>query len=127
MSGKQERKAIPGTDAAEELGLTPGSVRRHYNEGNLDGFLKGTVLWVYLDSLEVFKRTRRRRGRQPGTVIATDVPQNRSYQHTHDRFGTPKTEAQRAAAALKQREYQRDYQRKRRERLRREQQEGRKS
>jgi predicted ArsR family transcriptional regulator len=108
MSVTEERKAIAATDAANQLGVTYDNVRRHYNKGNLEGFWVETVLWIYLDSLKEFKRTRKPRGRQPGFVLETQ-PKNRATKRKKSYGGRVKSKEEILQDGLKEREKQRKW------------------
>lgn len=116
MSKGKGRAAINITDAASELDVTPGHVRRLFNDGKLEGFDEtGRLLMIYVDSLAEYKKRRNYKYAKPGGWTSTEPPSNRRLKFTRHRDGTPKTEAQILREGLREREYQRDYKRRRRE------------
>lgn len=117
MSQTETRSVIISTEAAKRLGIHRDSVRRLYNQGLLEGVQEGRDLFIVVDSLNAYKKNRNPRGRPRG-LTSEDAPDNRASRRERDlRSGKRLTKAERLAAGEREREYQRNYQRERRRRL----------
>lgn len=103
-------------DAAAKLDVTTDRVRRLFNKGVLKGREVNRDLWLTKASVEAYKRKRRPKGRPPG-LFSDEPPENRATRRKRGRGGRKKSKEELIAAGEREREYQRNYQRERRRRL----------
>ena len=115
MGSGKDREAITSAEAARELDVTAGQVRRHYREERLDGYrLDSGVVMIYRDSLDEFKRLRGVKYGKVGGWVSPDPPDNAAARRETFRGGKRKKKADMIEAGLKYREYMRNYMRRKR-------------
>jgi hypothetical protein len=100
---KKLNEEVTTPEAARFLGVSPSHIRLLYYKNVLRGEKRGRDLWITMESLEEYKKSRRPAGRPEGTVSSEPSKNKRGE---------------------REREYQREYKRKLRKDLRQRQSES---